>query len=70
VTELACQRAEAVLDYADAALWVYDEVRRSLDEQLGIYPCAELSAAQAVVLRQEVRPARPAVSGRPTLRAV
>jgi DNA-binding SARP family transcriptional activator len=113
VTELGGQRAEAVLNYADAAigagwhdrvlrplraayqreplneriaarlmialagsgcqaaaLWVYDEVRRSLDEQLGIYPCAELSAAQAVVLRQEVRPARPAVSGRPTLRAV
>ena len=96
VTELACQRAEAVLNYSDAAitagwhdrvlrplratyqreplnervaarlmialagsgcqaaaLFVYDEVRRSLDEQLGIYPCAELSAAQAVVLRQE-----------------
>jgi DNA-binding SARP family transcriptional activator len=53
-----------------AALWVYDEVRRSLDEQLGICPCAELSAAQAVVLRQEIRPARPAVSDRPKLRAV
>jgi DNA-binding SARP family transcriptional activator len=36
------------------ALCVYDQVRQRLDDQLGVYPCAELSQTQAMVLRQQV----------------
>ena len=52
------------------ALAVYDEVRRRLDEQLGIYPSAELAAAHARVLRQQFLPAAAAAGGRAVLRAV
>jgi DNA-binding SARP family transcriptional activator/transcriptional regulator with XRE-family HTH domain len=38
------------------ALGVYDAVRRRLDEQLGVRPCAELAATQAMVLRQQLIP--------------
>jgi DNA-binding SARP family transcriptional activator len=40
------------------ALCVYDQVRQRLDDQLGVYPCAELSQTQAMVLRQQVGPVR------------
>jgi DNA-binding SARP family transcriptional activator len=40
------------------ALCVYDQVRQRLDDQLGVYPCAELSQTQEMVLRQQVAPAR------------
>jgi DNA-binding SARP family transcriptional activator len=40
------------------ALLVYDQVRQRLDDQLGVYPCAELSQAHAMVLRQQIGPAR------------
>lgn len=39
------------------ALCVYDQVRQRLDDQLGVYPCAELSQTQAMVLRQQIVPA-------------
>ena len=45
------------------ALNVYDEVRQRLDDQLGVYPCAELARTQAMVLRQQVPTA--AVAGAP-----
>ncbi len=41
-----------------AALAVYDEVRRRLDDQLGVRPGAELAEAHAQVLRQQVPAAR------------
>jgi DNA-binding SARP family transcriptional activator/tetratricopeptide (TPR) repeat protein len=37
-----------------AALEVFDDVRRRLDDQLGVRPGAELAAAQARVLRQHI----------------
>jgi DNA-binding SARP family transcriptional activator len=37
-----------------AALTVFDELRRRLDDQLGVRPGAELAAAQQRVLRQDV----------------
>lgn len=42
------------------ALAAYEAVRRSLAEELGVSPGAELSAAHTRVLRQELRPAGPA----------
>lgn len=53
-----------------AALDLYEDVRRRLDEQLGIFPCAELAEAHARVLRQQIPPASPAAGGRAALRAV
>lgn len=52
------------------ALCVYDEVRQRLDEQLGVYPCAELSQTQALVLRQQVGQVRVVAGGVATLRAL
>jgi DNA-binding SARP family transcriptional activator len=52
------------------ALCVYDQVRRRLDEQLGVYPCAELAQTQALVLRQQVGPVRAAVAVVTTLRTI
>ncbi|MEW2396194.1 BTAD domain-containing putative transcriptional regulator [Streptomyces sp. NPDC046862] len=43
------------------ALAAYEDVRRSLTEELGVAPGAELSAAHTRVLRQELRPGGPAV---------
>jgi DNA-binding SARP family transcriptional activator len=51
------------------ALCVYDQVRQRLDDQLGVYPCAELSQTQAMVLRQQITPMR-AASGVTSLRAI
>jgi len=48
------------------ALRVYDQVRQRLDDQLGVYPCAELSQTQAMVLRQQIVPGRAGT----TLRAI
>ena len=42
-----------------AALQIYEDLRRRLDDQLGVYPGAELAGAHQAVLRQEV-PATPA----------
>ncbi len=36
------------------ALRVYDEIRRRLDEELGMPPCAGLAEAHAQILRQEI----------------
>jgi DNA-binding SARP family transcriptional activator len=44
-----------------AALSVYDQLLRRLDEQLGVRPGAVLAQAHARVLRQEVPAARPGV---------
>src|SRR5216683_562954 len=64
--ELTCrepldERAHALLMIAlagsgrqAAGLRVYDEVRRRLDDQLGVLPCAELAEAYQRVLRQEL----------------
>ena len=52
------------------ALCVYDQVRQRLDEQLGVYPCAELSQTQALVLRQQVGPVRAGAGLVATLRAI
>lgn len=41
------------------ALAAYEDVRRSLAEELGVPPGAELSAAHTRVLRQELRPSGP-----------
>jgi DNA-binding SARP family transcriptional activator/DNA-binding XRE family transcriptional regulator len=53
-----------------AALGVYDEVRQRLDDQLGVYPCAELADTQAMVLRQQIPSACAAAGDRATLRAI
>jgi DNA-binding SARP family transcriptional activator len=37
-----------------AALQVYNDIRRRLDEQLAVRPCAELTGVHAGVLRQEI----------------
>jgi DNA-binding SARP family transcriptional activator/Tfp pilus assembly protein PilF len=66
------ERAHALLMLALAgsgqqatALHLYEELRRRLDDQLGVHPGAELSEAHLRVLRQQVpgsgRPARQAV---------
>jgi DNA-binding SARP family transcriptional activator len=52
------------------ALLVYDQVRQRLDDQLGVYPCAELSETQAMVLRQQITPIMAAIGGVTTLRAI
>ena len=44
-----------------AALQIYEDLRRRLDDQLGVYPGAELASAHRAVLRQEV-PAAPAAT--------
>jgi DNA-binding SARP family transcriptional activator len=49
----------------DAALRVYQELRRRLDEQLGMYPGPELADAHLRVLRQEVPGARQRRQPRP-----
>jgi tetratricopeptide (TPR) repeat protein len=36
-----------------AALGIYDQMRRRLDDELGVLPCAELADTQARVLRQD-----------------
>jgi DNA-binding SARP family transcriptional activator len=36
------------------ALHVYHEIRRRLDEELGVLPCALLAEAHARILRQEI----------------
>ncbi|GGY80371.1 hypothetical protein GCM10010300_25430 [Streptomyces olivaceoviridis] len=56
------------------ALATYEDARRDLAAQLGVAPGAELAAAQARVLRQQIRPARhrlptaPADPARPFIR--
>jgi DNA-binding SARP family transcriptional activator len=52
------------------ALLLYDQVRQRLDDQLGVYPCAELSETQAMVLRQQITPVTSAAGSVPTLRAI
>jgi DNA-binding SARP family transcriptional activator len=52
------------------ALCVYDQVRRRLDDQLGVYPCAELAETHAMVLRQQIIAVRAAGGAPATLRAV
>ena len=42
-----------------AALQIYEDLRRLLDDQLGVYPGAELASAHQAVLRQQL-PAAPA----------
>jgi DNA-binding SARP family transcriptional activator len=61
VSEPFNERAHALLMIALAgsgqqgvALQVYEDMRRRLDEQLGVYPSSELCAAQERVLRQDV----------------
>jgi DNA-binding SARP family transcriptional activator len=52
------------------ALCVYDQVRQRLDEQLGVYPCAELSQTQELVLRQQVGLVQAGSGGVATLQAI
>jgi DNA-binding SARP family transcriptional activator len=61
VSEPLNERAHAVLMIALAgsgqqgvALQIYEDMRRRLDEQFGVYPGSELSAAYERVLRQDV----------------
>lgn len=61
VSEPLNERAHALLMIALAgsgqqgvALQVYEDMRRRLDEQLGVYPSSELSTAYERVLRQDV----------------
>jgi DNA-binding SARP family transcriptional activator len=62
VSEPLNERAHALLMIALAgsgqqgmALQVYENMRRRLDELLGVYPSSELSTAYERVLRQEIR---------------
>jgi DNA-binding SARP family transcriptional activator/DNA-binding XRE family transcriptional regulator len=52
------------------ALRVYDQVRQRLDDQLGVYPCAELSETQAMVLRQQITPIMTTAGGVTALRPI
>jgi DNA-binding SARP family transcriptional activator len=49
-----------------AAITVYEDVRRRLDEELGVHPGAELADAHQRVLRHAVPTGRPAASRAPT----
>jgi DNA-binding SARP family transcriptional activator len=52
------------------ALSVFDEVRQRLDQQLGVYPCAELAQTQSMVLRQQITPVPASASCVTPLRAI
>ena len=76
VSEPFNERAHALLMIALAgsgqqgvALHVYEDMRRRLDEQLGVYPSGELSAAYERVLRQDVRTEHHFPDSRDTLTA-
>jgi DNA-binding SARP family transcriptional activator/tetratricopeptide (TPR) repeat protein len=53
-----------------AAVAVYEDVRRRLDEELGVYPGAELAEAHQRVLRQDVPGSDPAAGPVATMRTL
>ena len=54
-----------------AALEVFDDVRRQLDEELGVRPCAQLADAHQRVLQQQVAAGRMAIpAGAPVIRPI
>jgi DNA-binding SARP family transcriptional activator len=54
-----------------AALEVFEDVRRQLDEELGVRPCAQLADAHQRVLQQQVAAGRMAIpEGAPVIRPI
>lgn len=54
-----------------AALEVFEDIRRQLDEELGVRPCAQLADAHQRVLQQQVAAGRMAIpEGKPVIRPI